>query len=570
MWTRATRSPSSSPSRTSPTAPPPTTSCLRDTIPVGFALPDEPDVTVTDGTGAVLDSSGDLFDPTGGLTIQDPIAPFSDTSGANVLLVTFTLQATANVALPLATVTDSAQIVSYAASEGGPNLAGSAAPGSLLATTPVQTGDITVSSAADQPAGLLEPGHTDSFDITVTLPEGTVNDLRISEVLPQVGSAYLQLVGVEIEQFGANLSATAPVAVEPDGTIALGNVTNTPDNVETAADQITLRVTVEGAGTTSGTGTLQTVVSADDPNSGNGTWSTSVTNTVQLDKPDTPPTIGGISANQNATSTMAVLPFAGLLLTDPDAGQVETLTVHLSNPALGALTGPAAVTTNATATSSSPAPSRAVQAAARTLLFQPNAGATGTEAFALSLDDGYGGVASNAATTVSVATAGDTSAIPQFPLSTTQTILTSTATGTSTVDEVQTYGGTLTGITGQFVYDGSTPLAVVALAVEHAHSELWPTKRPSRRSAATTRSTFAVAPASWWAAPATTRSCSMRRSNPCPGTRSSTSIVATPPRSGASPMAPRATIGTPAPARRTTPASRSAWTSTATARPTPA
>ena len=62
--------------------------------------------------------------------------------------------------------------------------------------------------------------------------------------------------------------------MQPDNSIALGNVTDTPDNLQTAGDQLVVRVTVEGAGTTAGSGQINTVVSASDPNSANGRWST--------------------------------------------------------------------------------------------------------------------------------------------------------------------------------------------------------------------------------------------------------------------------------------------------------
>ena len=433
---------------------------LRNTMPVGFTIPTNgQDITVTDGAGNALDTSGDLFDPNGGLAIRNPVAGFDQNSGANVVLVTFTLQATSSVSVPLANITNTAQIVSYAASEGGANLSGSAAPGTLSASTAVQTGGIQVASAADQQIASLAPGHTASFDITVTVPEGTTRDLRIDEILPQTGTSWFQLVSAQIVQFGANLSASLPVMVLPNGSVSLGTVVDTPDNLQTAADQITVRVTVQGGGTAAGQGQLNTVVSAADPNTANGRWSSTVSNTLALDKPDIAPIIAGISAGQNATFSMQVLPFSGLVLTDPDVSQTQTLTIHASNPALGTLTG---APTNSTGDIVLSGTIGAVQAAARSLVFKPASGATGTATFSLRLDDGFGGIATDARTAVTVANAADTSDLVHFPLSSSQTVLTSTATGSSTYAQVETYAGAVDNVQSQFIYDGAAPLAIVA------------------------------------------------------------------------------------------------------------
>ena len=48
-----------------------------------------------------------------------------------------------------------------------------------------------------------------------------------------------------------------------------------------------------------------------------------------------------------------------------------------------------------------------------------------------------------------------------FPIST-QTVLTSTATGSSTFSETELYQGAISNLNTQFLYDGDTPLAVVA------------------------------------------------------------------------------------------------------------
>ena len=430
---------------------------LRDTLPVGFAMAAS-DMTVTDGAGNVLATTGNLFSPTDGLTLTAPLAAYNDTSGANVVLVTFTAYATNSISLPGATVTNNAQIVSYAATDGGANLVGSSGS-ALSASTPVQTAALTATSVADQPAATLTAGQTASFDITVTLPEGSVHDLRIDEALPQIGTSWLQLVSAQIISVGSHLTPSAPVIVQPNGSIQLGTVVDAYDNLVTAADQIVVRVTVSGAGSTAGAGTLNTVVSTADPNNAGSRISTTLTNTLTLGAPDAPPTIAGVSPTQFATTSARILPFETIALNDADTAQLQTLTIHLSDPTLGTLSG-LGLLTNAAGDYVLTGVAATVQAAARALVFTPSTPAAGTETMSLTLNDGAGGVATSQAA-LTIAAAAHQSALIHFPIST-QTVLTSTATGSSTFSEVELYQGAISNLNTQFLYDGDPALAIVA------------------------------------------------------------------------------------------------------------
>ena len=97
---------------------------------------------------------------------------------------------------------------------------------------------------------------------------------------------------------------------------------------------------------------------------------------------------------------------------------------------------------------------------ARTLVFTPSTTTTGTETLALTLNDGAGGIAT-AQQSLTIAPASHPASQVQFPISP-QTVLTSTATGTSTYQQVQTYAGAISNINTQFLYDGDTTLAIVA------------------------------------------------------------------------------------------------------------
>lgn len=430
---------------------------LRDTLPVGFSIAAS-DMTVIDGAGNVLTTSGNLFSPTDGMTITSPIGAFDNNSGANVVLVTFTAYALNSITLPSATVSNNAQIVSYAASNGGANLA-SSSNSSLSASTSVQTGTFTVAAAADQPLATLPAGQTASFDIIVTLPEGSVSDFRIDEALPQIGSSWLQLVSTQIISVGGHLTPSAPVTVQPSGSIQLGTVVDAYDNLVTAGDQIVVRVTVRGGGTTAGSGTLNTIVSTADPNNAGARISSTVSNALTLGAADIQPLISGVSAIQFATNSALVLPFATLALADPDIGQVQTLTLHLSNRTLGTLSGPTLLT-NTSGDYVLTGPVATVQAAARALSFTPSVAASGNEIIGLSLDDGAGGVTTSQET-LTIAAAAHPSTLVHFPIST-QTVLTSTATGTSTFSDVEFYQGAIDNLNTQFLYDGDITLAIVA------------------------------------------------------------------------------------------------------------
>lgn len=434
---------------------------IYDAMPAGFALPSfGAGLTVTNGAGTNLGYYGDLFDPGIGLILSQPLAPYSDTSGANVALVTFTLQATDTLIEPATTISDTAQITSYAASSGGANLSGNSTT-PLSSSTNLVTGTIAVTSTANQAPAPLASGQTDSFDITITLPEGTTQNLKIAEALPASGGAVLRLVSAQLVAQGANITTSLPAVMQPDGSIQLGRVIDTPDNIETSADQITVRVTVANGGTTAGTGTLNTTVSAADPNTANANWSTVVTNTVTLATPDTPPKIAGASTRQHTTNTLPVAPFSAIVFTDPDAGQTQTLTIHLSDATLGTLAGSSPLGRTAAGDYTLSGSVAAVQAAARALVFTPAAGTTGTETFGLTLDDGASGVATNSTTNLAIAASANPSALATYPIST-QTVLTATPTGTTTANQVQTYAGPIDNVQSQFLYDGATPLAIAA------------------------------------------------------------------------------------------------------------
>ena len=358
---------------------------LRDTMPPGFsALSGDAGVTVTDGAGNVLAFSGDLFDPAGGLQLADPLGLYDPDSGQNVALITFTLQASDRFPAPLSRVTSGAQLVSYATEPQGQPIAVG-----LQATTPLtsQTLGIATYAAATQ----LAVGEQASIDVILALPEGEVMDLRLAEIFPQ--GAGLRLVSASLAFVGDRLVLAAP-QVQPDGSISFGTVFDQPDGVADAQDLIDVQLVVEALSGSGGTGRMQAVVSAADPNTQGATWSDAAAATFTITQGSADPTIEGAPSGQSVQPQAQIQPFSGLVLTDPDPSRTHTLTIQLGDVALGGFVLPAGGTYDAgTGTFAAQGNLADVQGAARALVFAAAAGQNGPEIFTITLNDGAGGVA---------------------------------------------------------------------------------------------------------------------------------------------------------------------------------
>ena len=193
------------------------------------------------------------------------------------------------------------------ATSGGPDLSGEAAAGSLQAATDVTTAGIAASIAADQSIATLPPGQQASFDVTITLPRrrsaGSAHRRGVPARRKFVAAARLLAGHLGRRQ---PLRARTQAAVQPDGSIAFGDVTRL------RRQRRRRRGFHRGAGHRAGrrhrgrARQLQTEVSAVDPNTPGGRWGDLFTNAVSLEAPDVPPTISGTSASQSATDTMQV------------------------------------------------------------------------------------------------------------------------------------------------------------------------------------------------------------------------------------------------------------------------
>lgn len=174
---------------------------------------------------------------------------------------------------------------------------------------------------------------------------------------------------------------------------------------------------------------------------------------------DTAPAIGGAVAGQIMTTTQGSLPLAGLTLADPDVGQVETLQVQVT-PGVGGLGGTLGSYDPATGTYTAHGTVDALQADARGLVFTP--ASAGDAALAVTLDDGAGGVARDAATTVHIQVTADTAGVAQHFLQLPGATFLANAGGQQTTLVGEQYNGPVSYLQSQLIYDSAGPAVIVA------------------------------------------------------------------------------------------------------------
>ncbi len=420
---------------------------LRNAMPAGFVLPASgADVSVANGAGTALAWSGDLFG-TGGLTIGAPLAAYDADTGRNVALVTFTLQAGASLPGPYARVQGTAELLAAAASPGGPNVA-----------DPASAQTIVVSSA---PAAVVVPDTDPSavgvdqvigFTATVTLPVGTLGSLTLVPMVP----AGLRVVGAKLLGVGGGLSVAGTPVVGADGVVSFGTIRRA-----VAAGDATVTVHFDiRAGMQGGEASLRVAVGGKDQ--AGGYWSTAVSTVLNVVAPPAPPLLGGIQAAQRGTTSMVLHPFGGLELASvaPGAG---TLAVSLIDPAAGRLAAVAGGSVEAGGALFVASGTLAeLQAAARSMSFSPAPGRTGAAQLAVTLIDGAGGTVQDRSTFIDVQASVDPGQAQHFDPDPGSSFLTATADGQRTVAMGELYGGPVDYLKGQFIYDGSDPVVIVA------------------------------------------------------------------------------------------------------------
>ncbi len=201
---------------------------IRDQLPPGFIIPPgavlQLDVRYGDGT-AVASFSGDLFGP-GGLLISDnpgtgSIAADGANDGRNIIIITYQLIADDTID-PGITVQNAAELVSYAANEGGADFT-AGVDGQFTDQVALVTQGVTIGKrliATDQPftsGNDLTIGEIATFQVAVTFPDGDT-PATVTDTLPQgmvlVGTPILRLTFVN----------AAGQTVTFDGTVAQGGL----------------------------------------------------------------------------------------------------------------------------------------------------------------------------------------------------------------------------------------------------------------------------------------------------------------------------------------------------------
>ncbi|MDX2417287.1 MAG: hypothetical protein QNK19_07490 [Xanthomonadales bacterium] len=200
----------------------------------------------------------------------------------------------------------------------------------ITITAPGLTKVITGTSEVDTGTGQFGPetdltiGEEVTYQFTVVLPEGSPNGVVVTDQLP-TGSSVLQVVSSSLVSIGSNISgAGLPVAGSPgvaSGTNAdtfndrvvwtLGNLVNTPDGADTAADQLLFEVVAvvldqpaNQSGVVAQTNTA-TVVSSN--SSASGTVDVElVAPALTLEKVVSNPVSGFVDAGDTVTHTLTI------------------------------------------------------------------------------------------------------------------------------------------------------------------------------------------------------------------------------------------------------------------------
>ncbi len=253
---------------------------VSDAVPAGFQIPAGGlNLCVTNGAGTSLAYTPTGFftgtpnsSPLGTGTIQltdgssGALAATSPTSGTNIAVVTYDLELipTIGANTPAATLTNTATITNYAATEGGPSFTPITPAADLVETATVATVAPSIAKAristseATTTGSSVVIGEEVEYTVTITFPEGLSRTVTMVDTLP-TGLAVSRVAGTAV--VGSALTATpgAPSVTGGGHTLTynVGNVQNNDDdNSVNANETITFTywaVVVDVAGNQQGT-----------------------------------------------------------------------------------------------------------------------------------------------------------------------------------------------------------------------------------------------------------------------------------------------------------------------------
>ncbi len=196
---------------------------------------------------------------------QGALSVYNATSGTNVLVITYDLQADgvgdASPVQPLENLKNTAELDKYASEPSGPNYLSSPLTDTRTVTiAPPQTVK-SVTTEITGPSNNTENqvviGELATYTVTITVPQGVTNRAQLVDTLP-VGEALVSSQSA-VGSAGVSFSGSSSAIVSSNGrtlTFNLGQIqdadTNptTPDTITLSYEVITLNVSSNVAGTT--------------------------------------------------------------------------------------------------------------------------------------------------------------------------------------------------------------------------------------------------------------------------------------------------------------------------------
>jgi fimbrial isopeptide formation D2 family protein/uncharacterized repeat protein (TIGR01451 family) len=233
---------------------------LRDILPAGLSIPAGGaglNLTITDGTGAPLAFTpigGGLFDPAGGIELDDPLAPYHPTTGVNIAIVTFDVildgPGDAAPVSPEQDLANTSVLTNYAGTNGGPD---------HTLVDPSDTATVTVAppqlsktlvgteiTHANNTASQVVIGEVVTYQVVLRVPEAVTASVTVVDTL-DTGLAFVSLSSA-VNSNPTDLTftgSTTPVITNSGRTITFdfGMVSNANTDNSTA-ETITLVYTV--------------------------------------------------------------------------------------------------------------------------------------------------------------------------------------------------------------------------------------------------------------------------------------------------------------------------------------